>query len=145
MKIDFYLLSSDPAPAATALLARKVREQDERLLIVANDLELLETISQTLWTCAPEHFLANGIAGDEHDARQPILLSSEVDPTNNARFILIADGDWREPPESIERVFYLFDQETITGARQTWKALQDREGMECRFWKQQGGKWVEGP
>ena len=145
MRVDFYLLSSDPIPAATALLAGKVRQAGERLLVVADDLGLLEEISGALWEAQPEAFLANGIAGDEHDAMQPILLSGEVEPANGASFLLIADGLWREPGEQFQRVLYLFDQQTIAGARQTWKALQDREGMERKFWKQQSGRWVEGP
>ncbi|MGB3798069.1 MAG: DNA polymerase III subunit chi [Alteraurantiacibacter sp.] len=145
MRVDFYLLSSDPAPAAIALLAGKVRQANERLLVVADDLALLEETSRTLWEAAPETFLANGIAGDEHDAMQPILLSNDVDPANGASFLLIADGLWREPPEGFARVLYLFDQGTISGARQTWKALEDREELERKFWKQQDGRWVEGP
>lgn len=145
MRVDFYLLSSDPAPAAAALLAGKVRQAGERLLVVADDLALLEETSKTLWEASPEAFLANGIAGDEHDAVQPILLSSDVEPANGAGFLLIADGRWREPGDAFSRVLYLFDQETIVDARQTWKALQDRDGLECKFWKQQGGRWVEGP
>lgn len=145
MRVDFYLLSSDPAPAAVALLASKVREAGERLLVVADDLALLEEISQSLWDFQPEAFLAHAIAGDEHDAAQPILLSGDVDPVNGARFLLLADGHWREPGEVFTRVLYLFDQATIAGARQTWKALENRQGLERRFWKQQGNRWVEGP
>lgn len=145
MRVDFYLLSSDPAPAAIALLARKVREAGENLLVVADDLDLLETVSGALWEASPDAFLANGIAGDENDARQPILLSNELDAVNGAKFLLIADGQWREPPEGFARVLFLFDQETIQGARTTWKALEDREGLERKFWKQQDGRWVEGP
>ena len=113
MRVDFYLLSTDPAPAAVALLARKVREAGERLLVVADDLDLLETISTTLWESAPEAFLANGIAGDEHDARQPILLSGEVDPANGAKFLLLADGEWREPSDLFTRVLFLFDGKIV--------------------------------
>ncbi len=145
MRVDFYLLSSDTAAAAIALLSRKVREAGERLVVVADDLELIEEISRGLWSASPEAFLANGIAGDAHDARQPILLSDEINRVNGASFLLIADGQWREPGDGFARVLYLFDQQTIAGARATWKALQDREGLECKFWKQQGAKWVEGP
>ncbi|MDE1466224.1 DNA polymerase III subunit chi [Aurantiacibacter sp. D1-12] len=145
MRVDFYLLSADPAPVAITLLARKVREAGENLLVVADDFELLEAISQALWTATPEEFLANGIAGDEHDARQPILLSGEVEPVNGASFLLLADGHWREPAEGFSRVLYIFDQTTIDEARQTWKVLQDREDCESKFWKQQSGRWVEGP
>jgi DNA polymerase-3 subunit chi len=145
MRVDFYLLSQDPVPAAVALLAGKVREAGERLLVVADDLDLIEAISQTLWSAAPEAFLAHGIAGDAHDARQPILLSDEIDPANGAKFLLLADGQWREPGEAFARVLFLFDDTTRAGARATWKALEDRAGLERKFWKQQGGRWVEGP
>ena len=145
MRVDFYLLSDTGAPATIALLAAKVRQADERLLVVADDLDLLEKVGETLWETSPEAFLANGIAGDEHDAAQPILLSNEVDPVNGARFLLIADGAWREPGDAFQRVLFLFDQDTIAGARQTWKALEYREGFERKFWKRQGGRWVEGP
>ena len=145
MRVDFYLLSSDPAPVAIALLARKVREADERLLVVADDLDQLETISGALWNATPEAFLANGIAGDEHDARQPILLSNEVESANGAKFLLIADGTWREPGDGFSRVLFLFDDTTRGHARETWKTLQSREGLECKFWKQQDGRWIEGP
>ncbi len=145
MRVDFYQLSRDPAPATAALLARKVREAGEKLLVVAEDFELLETISQALWSSAPEAFLANGLAGDEHDARQPILLAAETEPVNGAKFVLIADGMWREPADGTARVMFLFDEATLTHARQTWKALGEREGIERKFWKQEGGRWVEGP
>ena len=49
MRVDFYLLSADPAPAAITQLARKVRQAGEKLLVVAEDFELLEAISQALW------------------------------------------------------------------------------------------------
>ncbi len=145
MRVDFYLLSHDPAPAAITLLARKVREADQKLLVVADDFEMLEAISQALWSATPEAFLAHGIAGEEHDARQPILLSGDLEASNGASFLLLADGHWREPGDAFSRVLYIFGQATIDEARQTWKALQDREGFESKFWKQQGGRWVEGP
>ncbi len=143
MRVDFYQLSRDPAPAVVAMLAAKVRQAGERLLVVADDLDLLEATSQALWEASPEAFLANGIAGDEHDARQPILLSNEVDPANEARFLLLADGEWRDPGTRFGRVMMLFNDETIGDARATWKALGEVEGLERHFWRQEGGKWRE--
>lgn len=143
--MDFYQLSRDPAPVAIALLARKTIEAGERLLVVGAELELLEAISQGLWEASPDAFLANGIAGGEHDARQPILLSDEVEASNGAKFLLIADGQWRDPGDGFARVMYLFDDATIGTARQTWKALAASDAIERKFWKQDGGRWVEGP
>ena len=144
MRVDFYQLSDEGAPATAALLARKVREGDARLLVVGAE-PVLQDVGKALWEAAPADFLANGMAGGRHDARQPILLSAAIDPANGAKLLLIADGRWRDPGDGFERVFYLFDDATIAEARTTWKSLGDGETGERHFWKRQNGRWVEGP
>lgn len=146
MRVDFYQLTRDPAPAASAMLARKTLEAGERLLVVAADAALLEEIGTTLWATAPERFLAHGRAGGPHDARQPILLSDTADPANGARFVLLADGEWREPDAGCARVLYLFDEPGKQAARVCWSTLGKRAGIERRYWRQdESGRWVEGP
>lgn len=146
MRVDFYQLTRDPAPVAVALLARKTLDAGERLLVVADTAEKLEAIGAALWEAAPERFLANGIAGGPHDARQPILLSATPDPANGARFTLLADGVWREPGEGCARVLYVFDEESRQDARACWSQLGTRDGIERRYWRQdENGRWVEGP
>ena len=145
MRVDFYQLSRDPAPEAAAMLARKTRQAGQRLLVVSSDPEQLAAISEALWHSAPEAFLANGMAGGPHDARQPILLSGEVLNANDAAFLLFADGQWRNPGEGFARVMLLFNAATIDGARGTWRVLGKAEGIERRYWKQDNGRWVEGP
>jgi DNA polymerase III subunit chi len=44
-----------------------------------------------------------------------------------------------------DRVFYLFPPDKTGEAREAWKALKDRDGIERRYWKQDGGKWRQGP
>jgi DNA polymerase-3 subunit chi len=56
--------------------------------------------------------------------------------------MLIADGEWREAALSYDRAFYLFDGDTLEGARLAWKLLAGREGVERRYWAQEDGKWV---
>lgn len=145
MRVDFYQLSRDPAPATAAVLAGKVMGAGERLLVIANDADLLKATSKALWEASDDSFLANAMAGGAHDARQPVLLSHDVAAANGATMLLIADGQWRDPGNSFKRVMFLFDQETIDGARSTWRTLGDAEGTERHFWKQDGGRWVEGP
>jgi DNA polymerase-3 subunit chi len=145
VRIDFYQLSRDPAEAALPLIARATLQAGERLLVVSADEAQLGRIGELLWTRLTESFLANGRAGGEHDARQPILLSAETAPANGAKYLALADGQWRDPGEAFTRVFYLFDDATLQGARDCWRMLGTRDGIERRFWKQDGGKWVEGP
>jgi DNA polymerase-3 subunit chi len=145
MRVDFYQLSRDPAEAALPLIARNVLKQGERLLVVSADEAQRGRIGDMLWSRLPDTFLANGHVGAGHEDAQPILLSDRTDPDNGARYLAIADGLWREGKEPFLRTFYLFDEVTVQGARDTWRMLGSREGVERKFWKQDGGRWVEGP
>ncbi|MGE3690149.1 MAG: DNA polymerase III subunit chi [Novosphingobium sp.] len=142
MRVDFYQLSRDPAEKVLPLLARNTLKAGERLLAVSADEAQLARIGNALWE-PKESFLANGRAGSAHDARQPVLLSDQIEPANGARFLAIADGVWREG--AFERVFYLFGDDTLQAARDCWRMLGTRDGVERHFWKQDGGKWIEGP
>lgn len=145
MRVDFYQLSRDPAEAVLPLIARNSLKAGERLLVVSGDDDQLGRISEQLWSRMPDSFLAHGLAGGAHDARQPILLSPVPTPANGARFLALADGVWREGDTPFKRIFFLFDDATLQAARDCWRMLGQREGVDRRFWKQQDGKWVEGP
>lgn len=142
MQVDFYQLSRDPAETALSLIAGKVIEAGQRLLVVADDAALRQRIDQALWE-RKDSFLAHAQAGGVHDARQPILLADSVTPANAARFVAFADGRWREEGLDFDRVFLLFDDTTIEPARATWRSLDGREDVERRYWKQDGGRWVQ--
>lgn len=142
MRIDFYQLSRDPAESVLPLLAHKTLEAGERLLVVSDDPAQLARIGEALWQ-RKDSFLANGLAGGPHDARQPVLLSTAMQPGNGARFLALADGRWREPEGGFTRVLYLFDDGTLKAARDCWRALGQREGMERNFWRQEGRGWVK--
>jgi DNA polymerase-3 subunit chi len=143
MQVDFYQLA-DGAPAQViASIADKILAQDGRLLIVGADEAALSKLDRQLWDQGEASFLPHGIAGGSDDARQPILLSTSPDAPNLARNVLIADGDWREAALAYDRAFYLFDGSTLDGARLAWKLLSGREGIERRYWANEGGKWVK--
>lgn len=144
MRVDFYHLTRDPAEAVLPALARNTLKAGERMVIVSSDAAHRGRISEALWTSHPESFLAHGEAVGEHDVRQPILLSGTAQAANGAGFLALADGEWREA-EGFGRVFLLFDAARIDAARACWRELGTREAVERRYWKQDGGKWVEGP
>ena len=144
MRVDFYQLSRDSAEVALAGLARASLAAGQRLLIVAEDLAQRKRISESLWTRFPDSFLAHGAAGGPNDARQPILISDALIAGNGASIVAFADGLWREP-DGFARALLVFDEATLAGARECWRMLGGREGVERRFWKQQDGRWVEGP
>jgi DNA polymerase-3 subunit chi len=143
VQVDFYQLAGTPAEQVIASLAEKILENDGRLLVVADDDAFLTRLDRILWDQGGTSFLPHGLAGGSDDARQPILLSTSPDAPNQARNMLIADGTWREAALTYERSFYLFDDATLEGARLAWKLLAGREGIERRYWAQEGGKWVK--
>ena len=142
MQMDFYQLGGTPPEQVIASIADKILAQDGRLLIVASDEGALARLDRQLWDQGAASFLPHGIAGGTDDARQPILLSTSPDAPNLARNLLIADGEWRDAALAYDRAFYLFDGVTLEGARLAWKLLAGREGIERRYWSQEGGKWV---
>ena len=143
MQVDFYQLGGSPPEQVIASIADKLIAQDSRLLIVAEEEGLLARLDRMLWDQGSASFLPHGIAGGSDDARQPILLSTSPDAPNRARNMLIADGQWRDAALAYDRAFYLFDGGTLEGARLAWKLLAGREGVERRYWAQEGGKWVK--
>jgi DNA polymerase III subunit chi len=143
VQVDFYQLAGTPAEQVIGTLAEKVLETDGRLLIVAEDEAQLARLDRMLWDHGPTSFLPHGIAGGADDARQPILLSTSPDAPNQARNMLIADGQWREAALRYDRSFYLFDEATLDGARLAWKLLAGRDGIERRYWAREGAKWVK--
>jgi DNA polymerase III subunit chi len=135
LRVDFYQLSESSVEEALPALAARMIDAGERALVVSADVEQLARISDGLWA-AKDQFLAHAPAGGPHDARQPILLTDNLDPANGARYLALADGLWREGAEAFERVFLLFDGATIDQARATWRSLDGGEGLERNYWRQ---------
>lgn len=141
MKVDFWQLSRDPIEKVVALIAQRVVDQGERVLVVSDNAEQRKAISQGLWRAGPESFLANGEASDPRPDAQPILLSDTPEPANSASHVIFADGIFREAI-GFARAFLLFDDATLERARATWRSL-DEADVERAFFRQDGGKWVK--
>jgi len=138
LKVDFYQLSRDPAEAVVPQLAERTLKSGERLLVVTGDAAQAERISEALWAHRPESFLAHGVAGGGHEASQPILVSDRPKASNGARYVIFADGAWRDPPAECERAFLLFGEATIAAARDQWRALPPGER---NYWRQGANGW----
>jgi DNA polymerase-3 subunit chi len=142
MQVDFYQLAGTPPEQVIASIAEKVLAADGRLLIVAEDEVFLARLNRMLWDQGQTSFLPHGLSGGADDARQPVLLSTSPDAPNLARNMLIADGLWRDSALTYDRAFFLFDDASLKPAREAWKSLRSKEGVEPRYWAREGGKWV---
>ena len=141
MIVDFYHLTASPLERVLPSIAEKVLAGGGRLLVVAEE-GLLAALDEQLWTYQPDSFLPHGRAGEN----QPVLLSAEpAAAANGARNIALADGVWREEALGYERAFYFFGADSLDAARGAWRALRGRDGVESRYWKQEDGRWVQGP
>ncbi|GAA0471878.1 DNA polymerase III subunit chi [Parasphingorhabdus litoris] len=145
MQVDFYHLTRDPAEKLVPVLAQKTLDSGQKMLLVSSFVGQLEKLSAALWQAAPTSFLAHGLAGNGQDDAQPILISASCEATNGARFVALTDGEWRDEALTFDRAFYLFTAEQIESARTAWRALSVKEDVTPRYWKQDGGRWVEGP
>jgi len=150
MQVDFYQLTRDPAEKLVPVLAQKVVDAGQRLLVISASADQRSAISKALWLDKPDSFLAHADSADRagaqsNDAAQPILLHNLPDATNAARYALIADGQWRGEIAGMERIFYLFAPEHTDDARAAWRGLGDRDDITRKYWRQDGGRWTEGP
>ena len=147
MQVDFYQLTRDPAEKILPALAAKIFADGGRLLVVSADNAQLKQISAALWGYKTESFLAHAISDQDaqDDALQPILLATTTDPANRARFIAMTDGEWRDEALGFDRAFYLFPPERTDDARAAWRKLGEREDVTRNYWRQDGGRWVQGP
>ncbi|HMT42156.1 MAG TPA: DNA polymerase III subunit chi [Sphingorhabdus sp.] len=145
MQVDFYQLTRDPAEQVIPAIAQKILDDGGRLLVVSGDNSQLEKLSTALWNAKPESFIAHQMVGEGDDSLQPVLLAGEPVATNSARMIALADGEWRDQALGFDRAFYLFPPDKTDNARAAWRALADKPDVERRYWKQDGGKWRQGP
>ena len=142
MLVDFYHLESSSLERVLSSICEKILASGERLLVVADEDRLAQLDGQ-LWEPAPDSFLPHGRTNPE---RQPILLSAEPVAANGAGNIALTDGRWREEALGFERAFYFFDTASLSDARDAWRGLKVRDGVEPRYWKQdERGNWVQGP
>ena len=143
MQVDFYHLTSRPLERVLPAIVERVLAKGDRLLIVAEEARLA-ALDRLLWDYKRDSFLPHACAGGENDAAQPVLLSAEPIAANGAQNVALGDGVWRDSALGFGRTFHFFDEERIVEARQAWKALAEREGVERRYWKQsETGGWEQ--
>jgi DNA polymerase-3 subunit chi len=73
-----------------------------------------------------------------------VLIADAPAAANGARFVILADGEWRDEALGFERAFHFFDDDQVAAARAAWRGLAGREGVERRYWKQdEDGRWEQ--
>ena len=143
-EVLFYHLETQPLEAVIPLLLEKTLERGWRAVIEIGSRDRAEALDSHLWTFRDDSFLPHGLAGDEADALQPIVLTTEQDNPNGASVRFFVDRAVPQSAEGYQRLVYLFsghDPDAVAEARLAWRALRD--GNEVTYWQQEAGRWVK--
>lgn len=144
-EILFYHLETRPLDAVLPLLLEKTLERGWRAMVETGSRERAEALDAHLWTYRDDSFLPHGIAGEEMDTHQPVLLTTGDDNPNGANVRFYIDRAVPQAAGDYQRIVYLFsglDPEAVAEARLAWKALRD--GNDVTYWQQEEtGRWVK--
>ncbi len=144
MKVDFYHLAAGQLDAVLARIADRLVGDGERLLVVSGNERQRAAVDTTLWTTPPDSFLPHAREGSGDDAAQPVLIAAAPVAANGARNVALIDGLWRDAALDFARAFHFFDDGSIEAARDAWRGLAARDGVERRFWRQtETGRWEQ--
>jgi DNA polymerase III subunit chi len=145
-EVLFYHLEAHPLERTVPVLLEKTLERGWRAVVETGSRERAEALDATLWTYRDDSFLPHGIAGGEHDALQPVLITTEDDNPNGANVRFFVDRAVPSAVGSYDRVVYLFsghDPDAVAEARVAWKALSTPDNA-VTYWQQDsGGRWVK--
>jgi len=146
-EVLFYHLTSSPLERTLPQLLERSLERGWKVVLQSPDPARLEHFDQYLWSYSKEGFLPHGLAGQGHDADQPVLLTTKDDAPNGAELLMLIDGARREPAEitGFERVCLFFDgndEAAVATAREDWKAVKAAD-LAAKYWAQEDGRWVQ--
>ena len=144
-EVLFYHLEARPLEVVLPQLLEKTLERGWRAVVEVGSTERAEALDAHLWTYRDDAFLPHGRAGENNEARQPILLTTNDANPNAATVRFFVDRAVPAQTEGYERIVYLFsghDPDAVAEARVAWKALQ--AGNSVTYWQQEpSGRWVK--
>lgn len=144
-EILFYHLETRPLEAVMPLLLEKTVERGWRAVVEIGSRERAEALDSHLWTYRDDSFLPHGLAGEDTDASQPIILTTEADNPNGATVRFYVDGALPQSGEGYQRIVVLFsglDPDAMAAARLAYRDL--RADNDVTYWQQEpSGRWIK--
>ncbi|HEY4201464.1 MAG TPA: DNA polymerase III subunit chi [Devosiaceae bacterium] len=144
--ILFYHLEHQPLERVLPTLLEKSLERGWRAVVEVGSRERAEALDGALWTYRDDSFLPHGIAGDETDPDQPVLITEGDGNPNSANVRFFVDRAVPQSSEGYERIVFIFsghDPDAVTDARAAWRRLADGTNA-VTYWQQDSnGRWVK--
>ena len=143
--VYFYHLTRSAPEATVQTLLGKSLAAGWRVAVRAPVAGVLDRLDDLLWLQPEDGFLPHGRAGGDHDAAQPVLLTTSPDLPNGAACVIVVAGAQISSDEvqALDRVCILFDggdEAALTHARGQWKALTGA-GCAAQYWSEENGQW----
>ena len=143
-EVWFYHLEQTALDQALPDLLEKTLARGWRALVRSPSTARLEHLDAWLWTYRDDAFLAHGLAEEEENQRQPILLTGGMQNLNTAQAVFLLDDAEPGALEAFKRCIVMFDgrdDEAVTKARGRWKAIK-AAGHPASYWRQSdAGRW----
>lgn len=141
----FYHMTRNPLEAVLISLVEKSREAGWRVAVRGRSAEVIDRLDDILWLRPEDGFLPHGKAGGDHDAAQPVLLTTTADLPNAPDCLMSVEGAGVTPDEvaRASRVCILFDghdEAAVARARMQWKELTGA-GCAAKYWSEASGRW----
>lgn len=142
-EVLFYHLENQTLEQVLPGLLQKTLGRGQRALVRCGTPEGLEALDEHLWTFRDESFLAHGLAGADHEADQPVLLTLADEAANGAGVLFLVDDAPAAPDQMVafERAVVMFGGAGADDAREAWRAVK-AAGLDATYWKQTPeGRW----
>ncbi len=144
----FYHLERRTSEEVLPELLERTLARGWRALVCCDSAERAAVLDTLLWTYREDSFLPHACAGDGGASDQPILISAEMELTNQPHVLFLVGGVmpvWDRPElAGLSRIVLLFDgsdSAMISAARAAWKAA-GAAGHAVTYWRQNtAGKW----
>ncbi|GAB5446553.1 DNA polymerase III subunit chi [Gymnodinialimonas sp.] len=140
----FYHLTQAPLEVTLRVLLGKSLQAGWRVAVRGRTEVTLERLDEALWLVPEDSFLPHGRAGGDHDADQPVLLTTGA-AGNDSTCLVSVEGAGVDAAEvtAMDRVMVLFDghdEAALQTAREQWKALT-AAGVAAKYWSEASGRW----
>lgn len=141
----FYHLTQKPLETTLPMLLGKALGAGWRVAVRGTDAARMDWLDQKLWLGPEDGFLPHGLAGGQHDAAQPVLLTVAREAANDPQCLMTIDGAEVAPDEvqRLERACILFDGNdpaAVDVARIQWRSLTGA-GCSAQYWSEETGRW----
>ena len=142
-EVWFYHLERTGLDQALPELLEKTLQRGWKAIVRTPAAGRIDHLDAWLWRYRDDSFLPHAPASEPDAARQPILLTSDIENLNAADALFLIDGAEPGDLSGYQRCIVVFDgadEDQLRTARAQWTAVKAR-GLPMSYWKQQARGW----